>query len=136
MLLKSRSCHFVQGSVQRWLHSLVILVTCLIYWMTGQPGLGAENNEQKSKGGVRGVAVVPGYPDAFAFGCQVADDSLSPDGKYGVIYADAAWIDESIACNFLVALNPFRILAANQGEAYYTYNDHSRRDMQWNGSFV
>ena len=130
MLLTRRSCRFVQAGVQRWLYSLVIFVTCPIYWITGPPGLGAENNEQKSKGGVGGVSVVPGYPDAFAFGYQVADDSLSPDGKYGVIYADATWIDESIASNFLVALNPFRILAVNEGAAYYTYNAHSRRQIE------
>ena len=60
---------------------------------------------------IRGPNVRPGYPDAFALGYKLAENSVSPDGKYGVIYADNSLLAErEVACNFLVALEPFRIL--------------------------
>src|SRR5437879_949873 len=34
---------------------------------------------------IRGTNVRPGYPDAFALGYRLVDDSISPDGKYAVI---------------------------------------------------
>ncbi|HEV2715855.1 MAG TPA: hypothetical protein VGU64_11375 [Terriglobales bacterium] len=54
---------------------------------------------------------------------------MSPDGKYGVIYADSDEVGDEVARDFLVALKPFRILAANEGRAYRTYHGYSRDGM-------
>jgi hypothetical protein len=58
----------------------------------------------------------PGFPDAFAFGYHVADDSISPDGKYAVISPSLHRISYEVARDFLVALKPFRFLAVNEAE--------------------
>jgi hypothetical protein len=58
----------------------------------------------------------PGFPDAFAFGYHVADDSISPDRKYAVISPNLHRISYEVARDFLVALKPFRFLAVNEAE--------------------
>jgi hypothetical protein len=78
---------------------------------------------------IRGPNVRPGYPDAFALGYKLAEDSVSPDGKYGVIYADNPLLAErKVACNFLVALKPFRILGVTEAYRYY---DREGLDVGW-----
>src|SRR5436190_17373415 len=72
---------------------------------------------------IHGPNIRPGYPDAFALGYKLADNSISPDGKYGVIYADPQRIDYEVARNFLVGLKPFRILAVTEGAACYGRRD-------------
>jgi len=73
--------------------------------------------------------VRPGYPDAFAFGYKLAEDSISPDGKYGVIYADNPLLAErEVARNFLVALKPFRVLALTEAYRYY---DREALTVEW-----
>ncbi|MGC1321032.1 MAG: hypothetical protein WA849_02515 [Candidatus Udaeobacter sp.] len=69
---------------------------------------------------IHGPNARPGFPDAFAFGYKLANDSISPDDKYGVIYADSTLIVDEVMRNFLVALKPFRILAL--ADAYNYYN--------------
>jgi len=65
---------------------------------------------------IHGPNVRPGFPDAFAFGYHVADDSISPDGKYAVISPNLHRISYEVARDFLVALKPFRFLAVNEAE--------------------
>ena len=52
-------------------------------------------------------------------GYLLRDEDTSPDKRFGVIYADAEVTDPAKARNFLVALDPFRILAENKGFAYF-----------------
>jgi hypothetical protein len=69
---------------------------------------------------IHGPNVRPGYPDAFALGYKIAENSISPDGKYGVIYANASvLVEREVARNFLVALKPFRVLALTEAYRYY-----------------
>ncbi len=65
---------------------------------------------------IHGPNVRPGFPDAFAFGYHVADDSISPDGEYAVISPNLHRISYEVARDFLVALKPFRFLAVNEAE--------------------
>jgi hypothetical protein len=65
---------------------------------------------------IHGSNVRPGYPDAFALAYRVADDSISPDGKYAVISPNLHRVGYEVARDFLVALKPFRFLAVNEAE--------------------
>jgi hypothetical protein len=78
---------------------------------------------------IRGPNARPGYPDAFALGYKIAEDSISPDGKYGIIYADNPLLAErEVARNFLVALKPFRVLAVAEAYRYY---DREALAVEW-----
>jgi len=78
---------------------------------------------------IQGANVRPGYPDAFAFGYKLAEDSVSPDGKYGLIYCDdPSIVERDAGRNFLVTLNPFRILAVVDAYRYY---DREDVDVEW-----
>jgi hypothetical protein len=77
---------------------------------------------------IRGPNVRPGYPDAFAMGYKLAEDSVSPDGKYGVIYCNDPDIVTEGARNFLVALKPFRILAVVDE---FSYRDRAELKIEW-----
>jgi hypothetical protein len=68
---------------------------------------------------IHGPNVRPGYPDAFAFGYHVADDSISPDGKYAVISPNLHRVGYEVARDFLVELKPLRFLAINEAETSY-----------------
>jgi hypothetical protein len=60
-----------------------------------------------------------GFRDAFAFGYHVADDSISPDGRYAVISPNLHRISYEVARDFLAELKPFRFLAVNEAETPY-----------------
>jgi hypothetical protein len=81
-----------------------------------------------SKIEIRGPNVRPGYPDAFALGYRLAENSVSPDGKYGVIYCNDPDIVTEGARNFLVALKPFRILAVVDE---FSYRDRTELKTEW-----
>ena len=81
---------------------------------------------------IHGPDARPGFPDAFAFGYRVADDSTSPDGKYAVISPNLHRVGYEVARDFLVALKPFRFLAVNEAE---TPND-IRNTTSWNGQKI
>jgi hypothetical protein len=68
---------------------------------------------------IHGPNVRPGYPDAFPLGYKLADDSMSPDGKYAVISPNLHRISYELARDFLVALKPFRFVAVNEAETPY-----------------
>lgn len=61
-----------------------------------------------------------GLPDAFALAYELDADSISPDGRFGVIVPNAksGFENAEIARDFLVALKPFQILAGNKGSYY------------------
>jgi hypothetical protein len=68
---------------------------------------------------IHGPNVRPGYPDAFALGYKLADDSISPNGKYAVISPNLHRISYEVARDFLVALKPFRFVAVNEADTPY-----------------
>lgn len=77
---------------------------------------------------IRGPNVRPGYPDAFALGYKLAENSVSPDGKYGVIYCNNPDIVTEAARNFLVALKPYSILAVVDE---FSYRDRTELKTEW-----
>jgi hypothetical protein len=78
---------------------------------------------------IHGPNVRAGYPDAFALGYKLANDSISLAGKYGVIYADnPLLVEREVACNFLVALKPFCVLAVTEAYRYY---DREALAVEW-----
>ena len=77
---------------------------------------------------IRGPNVRPGYPDAFALAYKLAENSVSPDGKYGVIYCNDPDIVTEGQRNFLVALKPFRILAVVDE---FSYRDRTELKAEW-----
>jgi hypothetical protein len=77
---------------------------------------------------IHGPNVRPGCPDAFALGYKLAEGSVSPDGKYGVIYCNDPDIVTEGAHNFLVALKPFRILAVVDE---FSYRDRTELKTEW-----
>ena len=78
---------------------------------------------------IRGRDVRPGYPDAFALGYRVADDSISPDGKYAVISPNLHRVGYEVARDFLVELKPLRFLAVNEAET--PYNIRNTTFVEW-----
>ena len=69
-------------------------------------------------------ALPPGY--------HLREEDISPDKRFGVIHADANVIDDAKARNFLVALNPFRILSENQGPAFSEGGGARAMVVEWN----
>ena len=57
-----------------------------------------------------GPAVRPGYPDAFYTNYTLPKDTVSPNGKYGVIFPDRE-LSDNPGRDFVVALDPPQILA-------------------------
>jgi len=49
---------------------------------------------------IHGPNVRPGFPDAFALAYKLADDSISPDGKYGLISPNLHRISYEVARDF------------------------------------
>ena len=82
---------------------------------------------------IRGPCVRPGMPDAFALAYEVEPDSVSPDGRFGVIFPNprSGYENDVIGRNFLVALKPFRILAANEGFAYFGPHGNRQMAVEW-----
>jgi hypothetical protein len=78
---------------------------------------------------IHGPNARPGFPDAFAFGYHVADDSISPDGKYAVISPNLHRISYEVARDFLVELKPLRFLAVNEAET--PYNIRNTTFVEW-----
>jgi hypothetical protein len=68
---------------------------------------------------IHGPNVRPGYPDAFALGYKLTDDSISPGGEYAFISPNLHRIDYEVGRDFLVALKPLRFLAVNEAETPY-----------------
>ena len=69
---------------------------------------------------------------ALPHGYHLREEDMSPDKRFGVIHADAGVIDPAKARNYLVALNPFRILSENQGTAFSEGGDSRAMIVEWN----
>jgi hypothetical protein len=68
----------------------------------------------------------------MAHGYRLRDEDVSPDGRFGVIHADADTIAPAKARNYLVALGPFRILGESKGAVYHQPNDgHGAIVVEW-----
>jgi hypothetical protein len=76
----------------------------------------------------------PGYPDTFSLDYILEKDTLSPNGKFGFIYPDAVIYetDESLARNFIVALDPPQILALLDVKSPEHENkSHGGHSIEW-----
>jgi hypothetical protein len=76
----------------------------------------------------------PGYPDAFSLDYILEKDTLSPNGKYGFIYADVVLyeMDERLARNFIVALDPPQVLAVLDVESPdFENKSHGGHSIEW-----
>lgn len=82
---------------------------------------------------IRGPGVRPGMADAFALGYKLEEGSVSPDRSFGVIYPDprSGYENDVLGRNFLVALKQFRILAANEGFAYFGPHGNRQMAVEW-----
>lgn len=82
---------------------------------------------------IRGPSVRPGMPDSFAPGYEVDPDTVSADGRFGVIFPNprSGYENNVLGRNFLVALKPFRILAANEGFAYFGPHGNRQMAVKW-----
>ena len=78
---------------------------------------------------IHGPNIRPGYPDAFALGYKLADNSISPDGKYAFISPNLHRVGYEVARDFLVALKPFRIVAVNEPQT--SYDIRNRTFVEW-----
>jgi hypothetical protein len=106
----------------RWLCTVILLASAACSSAADESPTPAPKIE------IRGPNVRPGYPDAFALGYKLAEDSVSPDGRYGVIYCNDPDIVMEGQRNFLVALKPFRILAVVDE---FSYRDRTELKTEW-----
>ena len=69
----------------------------------------------------RGEKVTPDRKQGFPKGYEIFENSISPDKKFGVIFPNLrkGFEDEKSGRNFVVALNPARVLAPNEGYVYF-----------------
>ncbi len=76
----------------------------------------------------------PGYPDAFSLDYILEKDTLSPNGKFGFIYPDAVLyeMDDRLARNFIVALDPPQVLALLDIESpEFENKSHGGHSIEW-----
>jgi hypothetical protein len=76
----------------------------------------------------------PGYPDTFSLDYILEKETLSPNGRFGFIYPDTVLydMDESLARNFIVALDPPQILALLDVESPEHENkSHGGHSIEW-----
>jgi hypothetical protein len=81
-----------------------------------------------------GPMFFPGYPDAYALGYEVHPDSISPNGKYGILYcANRSMVEyeQSVLADYLVSLKPFQIVAALEGDVYFAGKNRSDLSVAW-----
>ena len=81
-----------------------------------------------------GPDVRPGYPDLFHFHFVLPKDTISPNGKYGVIFPDRTLGDlenESLH-NFVVSLDPSQILTELDTSApEFEGKSHGGYEVEW-----
>jgi hypothetical protein len=110
---------------------LIVAQLLIIAWLA-MAGLAVAADESPAPAlqvEIQGPNVRPGYPDAFAFGYKFAENSVSPDGKFALVYCDdPSIVERNAGRNFLVALNPLRILAVVDAYRYYDRHDVS---VEW-----
>src|SRR5687768_18463810 len=73
-----------------------------------------------------------GLPESYAKNYLVARSTMSPDKKFAVIYPTLEFSEAKEAKNFLVALEPFRVLAALPTEVpYFKNKNHGGISGSW-----
>jgi hypothetical protein len=73
-----------------------------------------------------------GLPENYAKNYLVARHTMSPDKKFAVIYPTLDFSDSKDAKDFLVALKPFRVLAAlPTDDPYFQNRSHGGISAQW-----
>lgn len=79
-----------------------------------------------------GPDVHPGYPDAFLVSYTLRKNTVSPDGKYGVIFPDRTRMDD--ATDFLVVVKESRILGViefGSEDTYFVGKNHGGLNVYW-----
>jgi len=82
----------------------------------------------------RGPDVRPGYPDLFHVHFVFPKDTLSPNGKYGVIFPDRTLgeMENDSLHNFVVSLDPSQILAELDTESpEFEGKSHGGYEVEW-----
>ena len=73
-----------------------------------------------------------GLPESYAKNYLVARSTMSPDGKFGVIYPTVDFSEAKEAKDFLVALKPFRVLAPLPTKyPYFQHESHGGIGADW-----
>ena len=73
-----------------------------------------------------------GLPGEYAKNYLVLKSSVSPGEKFALIYPTREFSESTEAKNFLVALNPFRVLATlPTDEPYFDNKNHSALGAEW-----
>ena len=81
-----------------------------------------------------GPDVRPGYPDLFHVHFVFPKDTLSPNGKYGVIFPDRTLgeMENDSLHNFVVSLDPSQILAELDTESpEFEGKSHGGYEVEW-----
>ncbi len=80
-----------------------------------------------------GPAVHPGYPDAFSTDYFLPKDTVSPNGKYGLIFPDRE-LSVNPGRDFIVALDPPQILTLLEtDEPEFEGMSHGGYSLEWSG---
>jgi hypothetical protein len=88
-----------------------------------QPPCKAEEEKQDS---------AEGLPESYAKNYLVAQYTISPDKKFAVIYPTLDFSESKEAKDFLVALDPFSLLAAlPTDDPYFQNKSHGGISAQW-----
>jgi hypothetical protein len=78
-----------------------------------------------------GPDVQPGYPDAFSTDYVLPKDTVSPDGKYGLIFPDREFNDNP-GRDFVVAFDPPQILTLLQtDQPEFEGRNHGGYAVEW-----
>ncbi len=73
-----------------------------------------------------------GLPESYAKNYLVARSTMSPDKKFAVIYPTVDFSESKEAKDFLVALEPFRVLAPLPTEyPYFQHESHGGLGADW-----
>jgi sugar lactone lactonase YvrE/tetratricopeptide (TPR) repeat protein len=97
-------------------------------FLAGRPQPEPEEEEAESE-----TDSSAGLPDKYAKDYLIARSTLSPDKKFAVIYpADDYYQSANNAKDYVVALQPFRILGALQAEEpYFQHQSHGGISAEW-----
>jgi hypothetical protein len=78
-----------------------------------------------------GPAVHPGYPDAFSTDYVLPKDTVSPNGKYGLIFPDRE-LSDNPGRDFVVALDPPQILTLLEtDQPDFEGRNHGGYSVEW-----
>ena len=84
----------------------------------------------------QGPDVRPGYPDQFHFHFVLPKDTVSPNGKYGVIFPDRTLgeMENDSLHNFVISLDPSQILTELATESpEFEGKSHGGYEVEWSG---